>query len=461
MNDAAFPTLQHPLAILIDRKVLVVVLLHLTPHVLENIPIERHLLEARPRAPDPPLLVSLGPVDPLGPLTRYNVHHVLPQHLLFEPHPILILPRDRRVEHVEQRRVLVEGFPESRREEGRVVGPVDHAVYEQVGVDFLYQFENGVPRAIDHHRLVGHVVEPVEGIHDQQLVPLDLEILNFDCVPLLRDCIVLERDFKPLAVLCEPAARISDTGGRTEPWLGEIDPCDPELGGPVGPLGQCVDQAGPLEPVQNPKIDNVERRRPIGEFLDRFVGVQIRHLPERASRDVRLVRLQNLRRRYSARVERPSGAGQAGLEGSGEIVREPFRSVAVRRRMPLYLRQKFRRRSGFVAGDGLRALRQEGSMVDRFLGRNPFLLIPSTQLFHRRLLILRLELQDGTEQHLVVHLQRLTLVAKFVVGQLFVTPPIVPRQSIGIFSIAVFLHSRITTTIRWCFVVVVRVEDIE
>nr|GMD73459.1 hypothetical protein PanWU01x14_041970 [Ipomoea batatas] len=185
-------------------------------HFLDDLPVQWERSESGSLRPHLPLLVRLGPLHSLAPFARDHVQDVSAQQFLLCQHPPFVFSGHCGFEHVEQGREVEVGFSESGCEERGVVHPVDDPVDEE------------------------------------------FRVFQGDCFPFLGYGGVLEGDVEsPGEILQAPTCFLYSLG-RAEPRLGKVDSRDAEPRRAAGSEGDAVDDAGPLETVEDPEVDDVD-----------------------------------------------------------------------------------------------------------------------------------------------------------------------------------------------------------
>ncbi|WVZ48805.1 hypothetical protein U9M48_000212, partial [Paspalum notatum var. saurae] len=244
----------------------------LVPHILNNLLIQRQLPQPRSVVPRLPLPVRLRALHPLPSFAGDGVHGAASEELPLHQQPLLLVPWDRRVQHVEQRRVVGQRLAEARHEEGRAVGAVGDAEDEQVGPEAPDVVEDGVPGAPRHRRtyvaaaVVYEPPERAEAVDDEELVRIDAEIVGADRLPPGRhDALELERHAELAGAAAEAAPRLVEARGWPEPilWLWDIDAGDPHLRRATLHGRQMGQQGGPLRPEVDAVIHDLAKLKDV------------------------------------------------------------------------------------------------------------------------------------------------------------------------------------------------------
>lgn len=107
IKNSAFPSLQHPLAIFIHQKILVVTSPYFSLDFFDDIMVQWQLPEASLLIPSLPLLVSFWSLNLFETFTCYYIHNISSKHLNFIQQTFLIFLGNCCLKHIEKRRVIV------------------------------------------------------------------------------------------------------------------------------------------------------------------------------------------------------------------------------------------------------------------------------------------------------------------------------------------------------------------
>uniref|UniRef100_A0A0D3HQ96 Uncharacterized protein n=1 Tax=Oryza barthii TaxID=65489 RepID=A0A0D3HQ96_9ORYZ len=232
-EDSPHPSLQQPLPVLSQQKVLVVVLVHLFPDCINDIWSQFQLLHACTVVPGLPLSVLLRALHQVCTLTGDGVEGIRPQNVLLQRQPQPTLPWGGGVQHVKQSR------------EGGTIATIDDALDEHVWLHLADVTEGNIPGVwpIAEDTLVHQSTETPEVIHHKHLIRLDVQVLGTNLLPL---CCYNSLESEWHAELIGTAAQAMpcrlNTLKWTKPRLGDVNDGDPHLWRPVFPAPQPAEQ---------------------------------------------------------------------------------------------------------------------------------------------------------------------------------------------------------------------------
>ncbi|KAJ0912034.1 hypothetical protein HanRHA438_Chr06g0269761 [Helianthus annuus] len=176
---------------------------------------------------------------------------------------LFILTFYRRIEHVEQSRVVKKRLPEAGYKERSTIRSVNNRMNKDIRFHIPNKLQNRIPwTTAGDHRFIEQVFKSSESIHSKKLVSLKLKIVNVDHFPVLnRYRVVLERNFKPLTVSGQPSPRLLYPLSWPKTRLWKLYSRNPQLRGPTRSITQVFDKNRPLKTVSNTKVDNMKCRR--------------------------------------------------------------------------------------------------------------------------------------------------------------------------------------------------------
>ena len=206
------------------------------------------------------------PLKPLRPLARHDVPYLRREYVLLHLRSLSRIRRKRRVQRVEDRRVIVQGLEKPPQKVGSVVAGLLLHQGHYVRCLVAYHGEK-VPEVIPRD-----AVEAVDCVNREGLPDTAVQHVGFEILELFSDGVEFEGDAQGVGELGKAAAGFADGVERG------ANSGNAEEGRGGGAGGEGLHEGGPLVALEDVEVDDVDTIFGFEGFEDGLVGGEVSEL---------------------------------------------------------------------------------------------------------------------------------------------------------------------------------------